>query len=79
MTYNILNYPANDAAIRNPYFRTVISNTQPDVLLVQEMLSQAGVDGYLNNVLNVASSRYAAGVFIDGIDTYTYLYKSNYY
>ena len=74
MTYNILNYPTNDSAIRNPYFRTVIANTQPDVLVVQEMLSQAGVDGYLNNVLNVASSGYAVGVFIDGIDTYNYIY-----
>lgn len=69
MTYNILNYPANDAAIRNPYFRTVIANTQPDILVVQEMLSQAGVDGFLNNVLNVAASGYAAGIFIDGFDT----------
>jgi hypothetical protein len=33
------------------------------------MLSQSGVDGFLNNVLNVASSGYAAGVFINGPDT----------
>lgn len=69
MTYNILNYPANDAAIRNAYFRTVIANTQPDILVVQEILSQAGVDGFLNNVLNVASSGYAAGIFLNGPDT----------
>ena len=69
MSYNILNYPGNDSAIRNPYFRTVIANTQPDILVVQEMLSQTGVDGFLNNVLNVAASGYAAGVFINGPDT----------
>ena len=69
MSYNILNYPGSTSAIRNPYFRTVIANTVPDVLVVQEILSQEGVDGFLNNVLNIASSGYAAGTFIDGYDT----------
>jgi len=69
MSYNLLNYPGNDSAIRNPYFRTVIANTDPDILVVQEILSQEGVDGFLNNVLNIASSGYAAGTFIDGYDT----------
>ena len=69
MSYNLLNYPGNDSAIRNPYFRTVIANTDPDILVVQEILSQEGVDGFLNNVLNIASSGYTAGTFIDGYDT----------
>ena len=69
LSYNLLNYPGNDAAIRNPYFRTVIQNTLPDILVVQEMLSQTGVNGFLNNVLNVASSGFAAGTFLDGPDT----------
>ena len=68
-SYNILNYPGSTSSIRNPYFRTVIENVQPDVLVVQEILSQAGVDEFLNNVLNVASSGYAAGTFINGYDT----------
>jgi endonuclease/exonuclease/phosphatase family metal-dependent hydrolase len=69
MSYNLLNYPGTDSAIRNPYFRTVIANTTPDILVVQEILSQAGVNGFVNNVLNVASSGYAAGTFLDGPDT----------
>ncbi len=69
MSYNLLNYPGSDSAVRNPYFRTVIESTLPDVLVVQEMLSQTGVNGFLNNVLNIASSGYAAGTFIDGYDT----------
>jgi endonuclease/exonuclease/phosphatase family metal-dependent hydrolase len=69
MSYNILNYPGSDASIRNPYFITVIQNTEPDILVVQEMISQDGVDGFLNNVLNVAASGYAAGLFINGPDT----------
>lgn len=74
MSYNLLNYPGSDSSIRNPYFRTVISNTVPDVLVVQEILSQAGVDGFLNNVLNYVSSGYVAGTFIDGYDTDNAIY-----
>lgn len=69
MSYNLLNYPGSDSAIRNPYFRTVIANTEPDILVVQEILSQTGVNGFLNNVLNFASSGYAPGTFINGPDT----------
>jgi len=46
-----------------------MQNTLPDILVVQEILSQAGVNGFLNNVLNVASSGYEAGSFLDGPDT----------
>jgi endonuclease/exonuclease/phosphatase family metal-dependent hydrolase len=43
MTYNILNYPGNDTTTRNPYFRTTISSSNPDILIIQEVLSQSGV------------------------------------
>ena len=42
------------------------------------MTSQAGVNGFLNNVLNVVTSGYAAGSFIDGPDTDNAIfYKTN--
>jgi endonuclease/exonuclease/phosphatase family metal-dependent hydrolase len=69
MTYNLLNYPGSDTTARNPYYRTIFSAIQPDILVVQEMSSQAGVDGFLNNVLNISSSGYSAGLFINGPDT----------
>jgi endonuclease/exonuclease/phosphatase family metal-dependent hydrolase len=69
MTYNLLNYPGTDTTARNPYFRTIIEAAQPDILVVQEMLSQAGVNGFLNNVMNIVSHRYNSGEFIDGPDT----------
>ena len=69
MSYNLFNYPGSDTTTRNPYFRTTIASVVPDVLVVQEMTSQAGVNGFLNNVLNIVSSGYAAGTFIDGPDT----------
>ena len=69
MTYNLLNYPVTDTTIRNPYFRTVFSNVQPDILVVQEMMSLGGVNGFLTKVLNQASDGYAAGLFLDGPDS----------
>jgi endonuclease/exonuclease/phosphatase family metal-dependent hydrolase len=68
MTYNLLNYPGTDTTTRNPYFRTTLSYVNPDILVVQEITSQAGVNGFVNNVLNSYSS-YKAGTFIDGYDT----------
>ncbi len=68
-SYNLLNYPGNDTTTRNPYFRTVIASVNPDILVVQEMTSQAGVNGFLNNVMNSVLSGYAAGIFLDGPDT----------
>jgi len=66
MSYNILNYPGNDTTIRNQYFRTVISSVNPDIIVVQEIQSQQGVDGFKSNVL---LNQYEAGTFINGPDT----------
>jgi len=69
-TYNLLNYPGSDAAIRNPYFRTVVHTINPDVLIVQEMLSQTGVTGFLSNVMNAYQpGKYTSVPFDDGPDT----------
>ena len=65
ISYNSLNYPGSTAAERNPYFTTVISNTNPDILVMQEMTSQLGVNGFLTNVLILINSNYTAGTFLD--------------
>lgn len=78
MSYNLLNYPGNDTTTRNPYFRTIVSAVLPDILVCQEVTSQAGVNGFLNNVLLPYYSGYAAGIFIDGPDTDSEIfYKSD--
>ncbi len=69
MTYNLLNYPGSDTNIRNPYFRTVISSINPDILVVNEITSLTGVNTFLANVLNNSSATYSAGFFINGFDT----------
>ena len=69
MNYNLLNYPGTDTTGCNPYFRTVIHSVQPDILVVQEITSQAGVNGFLNNVINSSGNNYSSGIFIDGPDS----------
>lgn len=69
MSYNMLNFVLTDTLVRNPYFRTIFSNVQPDILVCQEMTSVTGVNGFLVRVLNRVSSGYAAGTFINGMDT----------
>ena len=77
MSYNILNYPFTDTTSRNPYFRTIFENIQPDILVVQEIVSQASVDSFLSKILNRSSSGYAAGTFINGPDLDRAIYYKN--
>lgn len=74
MAYNLLNYPngsalAADTATRHPAYRTTVAAAQPDILVTEEMNSQAGVIFFLNSVMNVNSLTYSAGTFNDGPDT----------
>ncbi len=74
MQYNILDYPIDsalsvDTATRNPYFRTIMADANPDILVVEELNTLAGFNGFLSNVLNVTSNTYSSGTFINGADT----------
>ena len=48
MTYNLLNYHGLTSAIRNPYFITVLSNTEPDIIVSQELISQGSVNEFVS-------------------------------
>ena len=66
MSYNILNYPSKISSARNPYFKKVIAEANPDILVVQEMESLSGVSLFSEEVLD---TNYTAGGFINGNDT----------
>lgn len=69
-TYNILNFPGSDGATRVDDFRIGIEEIDADVIVVQEMLSQTGVNMFLNDVLEeIAPGEYVAGPFVNGPDT----------
>lgn len=54
VTWNLLQYPTSNLAGRQPHFRTVMAAMDCDVMVVQELLSPAGADSFLTNVLQVA-------------------------
>jgi len=75
VTYNVLNFPGSTGTSRLDDFRTVLEELDPDVLVVQEMLSSSGMNQILNSALNYyAPGEYAAGPFVNGPDTDNALY-----
>jgi endonuclease/exonuclease/phosphatase family metal-dependent hydrolase len=73
MSYNTLNFTTSNTD-RTPYFKTVVTSCDPDILVVQEMTSQAAVNLFYSQVLN---ANYSAGVFIDGPDTDNAIFYKN--
>ncbi len=69
ITYNILNFPGSTGAGRVEYFQKVIDEIDPDIIVVQEILSQDGTDMFLDDVLNYDIVEYSASPFINGPDT----------
>lgn len=68
-TYNILNFPESIGIQRVDDFRAVISFIDPDILVVQEMQSQLGVDLFLDSVMIPVHSSFASVPFHDGPGT----------
>lgn len=73
MSYNTLNFTTGTPD-RTPYFKTVVTSCNPDILVVQEITSQAAVNLFYSQVLN---SAYSAGVFIDGPDSDNAIFYKN--
>ena len=68
--YNVTNYPNVLLAQRQPYFRTILAPLNADVVVCQEFTSQAGVDSFRTNVLNVNEpGQWASAQFFNGNDT----------
>ena len=69
MTYNLLNYPGSTSATRNPYYHKIIDEIRPEILVVQELISQEGVDEFYDEVLKTIPMNYKAGIFVNGPDS----------
>lgn len=74
VTYNLLNYPGSTGSSREPSFRTVINDIDPDIVVAQEVLQSAGASSFLSNVLNYSTSTYSLGTFVDSYDTDNAIY-----
>ncbi|KAB2909776.1 MAG: T9SS type A sorting domain-containing protein [Ignavibacteriales bacterium] len=69
MSYNLLNYPGTNSSARNVHFKVTLGAVQPDILVVQEVTSQIGIDAMYYNVLKTISDKYYKGAFKDGPDS----------
>lgn len=69
VSYNILNYTTSDVT-RDSFFRTVVRNINPDVLVLQELTSATAFNQFYTNVVNaVFPGQFTQGTFIDGPDS----------
>jgi len=74
VSWNLLNWPngsdlVNDTSTRCPYFRTVMNELQPALLVTSENQSTTSVPWFLQQVLNANGNRYRQGVYIQGVDS----------
>jgi endonuclease/exonuclease/phosphatase family metal-dependent hydrolase len=70
VNWNILNYPGTTSSVREPGYRAVLGDIQPDVLMVQEMASPTGPSQFLTNVLDVINpGQWTYVTFHNGPDT----------
>lgn len=78
VTYNILNWPGFDWPGRYMYFQTVMDSLDADVIIVQEIESQTGVNYFLNYCLNASvPGEYSADLFVNGPDTDNAIFYKN--
>ncbi len=69
VTYNILNFPDAIGMQRIDDFRKIIDFEYPDILVVQEMQSQEGIDLFIDSVMNYQENLFEVVPFNDGPDT----------
>jgi len=77
MYYNVLNYPGSTPG-RVSYFRTTNQYVGADIILVTELISDAGAETLLQDGLNVfGETKYNKAVFTDGYDTDNMLFYNS--
>lgn len=68
-TYNILDFPDSYGLQRVDDLRAVMEYINPDILVVQEMQNQLGVEMFLDSVMIPLHSAFTSAPFHDGPDT----------
>ena len=68
-TYNILDFPESYGFQRVDDLRAVMEYINPDILVVQEMQNQLGVQLFLDSIMKPLHSTFTSAPFHDGPDT----------
>ena len=69
VSYNALNFentPSNNRAV---YFRTVLAELEPDILMVQELIDGSGAALFRDSVMVALDTNYAMAPFLSSFDT----------
>jgi endonuclease/exonuclease/phosphatase family metal-dependent hydrolase len=70
MNYNLLNFSGVSGAARLDYHRAIVRGIQPDLIVTQEMIDEAGMILYRDQVLNFREpGQWSSGPFVNGPDT----------
>lgn len=77
MYYNLLRFP-DESPERINFLRQIVGYAQPDILVVNELLSEEGADAILEDGLNVwGEDKYMAATYVDGPDMDNMLYYNS--
>lgn len=69
-SWNVLNVSASNASSRVDDMRVVLQQIQPDLLVAQELIGEAGAQYFFDNVLEVIEpGQWAMAPFVDSYDT----------
>lgn len=69
MNYNLLNWSGSSGVARLPHHGAIVRGVQPDLIVCQEVIDQAGVDLYLALLGVRAPGPWEAAPFVNGPDT----------
>ncbi len=64
MSYNVLNFPTGNIAGREDTLRQIINHVQPDILLIQELKNDSGLQLILNESFADLNGNYEASTFV---------------
>ncbi len=76
MSYNSLRFPDASGEERKEYFKKIFAFVHPDILLMQEVASEAGADTLLA-ILNSNQNKYSKAEFIDDGTMNSILFYNN--
>ena len=60
MSYNVLRFDGN-TTVRAKHIKSAVDFVKPDIIILQEIEHQNGIDLLLSNVFNVDDTSFAAG------------------
>lgn len=64
MNYNVLNFPMGNIANRQDSLKTIIDYLQPDLVLLQELRSEEGLNLILDESFNTNSNNYSSSEYV---------------